>query len=1125
MNKKLSKQNHKILFKRNAIKQLSEEIGVEITLFNDVSKDLIKNIGLRTIDAGITGLNITNNEAYIVYVEGKIGKVSKHDFTDFMATNIILSKNFKVYPFVIIGNKTVLFDGFEELGFEIKIYDFYETINKFENEQPNNEQTDNKLRNYQLNCLKAMNTTKKKKFNICIACGCGKTLIMKEFIKQHKNKTFCVLVPTISLAEQTVEVLKDIGKIGKCFTGHKNELTGKIDVYVYNSFNNKKHYDYMFIDEAHHVVNSENNDNSGIKESYLRTIAKYNPNIRTFNLSATLENYDFKYGFDKAIEEKFLNDYILSFLITNDKFETLIEFRRILFEEYTIIYTNTIKECEDLTDRLKKYFKQPFNCYHSKMSLVEREKVLSNFKKFGGTIISVNALGEGINIPIIKNCILYNRRYSKINIAQILGRALRKCPEKGNYSRLIVLSNYEDSKQYLRRILESLAESYEDKMEYINKFVEFKNYEQLDVKIPDFVYEVIKQTIIRTDDKCLSDMVKDYITKFGEIDKSKNILKIDINKEAYKIPEKDFVYQFKGVKFSLGAKLYTLRYRKDNLKKEIEILFNRQIIPTNEAKEKLKINEPSNIEKLKNWIETHDKKPRTNKKGGVSDEENILGRLTEKIYITHQPVEIFNLIVQKYGFLPNSTEYAVERYTKFLNNELTEKEEGNIKKSVSKVLKTIEKNKTPIIMRNSLAGCKTPDEAAVFMADKLEKKENNYNIYSEKEKFDIICEYFEKDVAKIPKTSILSWVKTMRNGNLSKNLYKHILLKYKDNNDIIQKILPPKYKFVEKYKFTILKKYITTYGKLPTETNNHEIIYKGWKYNPYSLLATLKRELKKDLENEILKSDVDNIIELSECVKQELETLKDVELVELEQHEVVKSKTTNDIIKNLNIINVNDINNNTTTDINKEELRNKISEFKVVDDLDILQDTELTDQDIDALKVKINSYKTICDEIIIRHKIVDRLKERVQFISKNVFDEINVDVERTQNGNYNFKFKNPTIGSFNIKAGFIVWVMRQHNLINFSKRLGNLKTVSFKGYNINIYNICSYIKRYSKIYSNIISELVIPSEILDSYDLMKNKEYWLDRINDVKNPVIKNNLLIYLQFIYEKFKFPNDTKK
>lgn len=188
-------------------------------------------------------------------------------------------------------------------------------------------------------------------WEINAACGTGKTISFKRLISYFiENSTFdeyLILVPQISLAEQTVQVfnneylikneIKNKSILPSIYTNtfytnsdfiHENN-NSNVSICVYNSINRfieyfenkfeQKGIDspklLIIIDEAHHILNSESK--SEIDENdynnYISLINNFMLNHIHYSFSATLINtnneYRINYPLPKAINDGILTNY------------------------------------------------------------------------------------------------------------------------------------------------------------------------------------------------------------------------------------------------------------------------------------------------------------------------------------------------------------------------------------------------------------------------------------------------------------------------------------------------------------------------------------------------------------------------------------------------------------------------------------------------------------------------------------------------------------------------------------------------------------------------------------------------------------------------------------------------
>lgn len=146
-----------------------------------------------------------------------------------------------------------------------------------------------------------------------------------------------------------------------------------------------------------------------------------------------------------------------------------------------------------------------------------------------------------------------------------------------------------------------------------------------------------------------------------------------------------------------------------------------------------------------------------------------------------------------------------------------------------------------------------------------------------------------------------------------------------------------------------------------------------------------------------------------------------------------------------------------------DEIRKQIKNFKIVD---FVLEEKLNDDEILMLKVT----KDNCDQIIIENNLTERLKNIIKNIDVfELFEQL--ELEKTNNG-YNVKFKTPaTLENFTSRCALIVWYMSKNKLVDFPDKIN--KVFMFKGHEIRLQNLCSYVNKYSKIFKKIVCEIQI----------------------------------------------------
>ena len=185
----------------------------------------------------------------------------------------------------------------------------------------------------------------------------------------------------------------------------------------------KLRFDAVFVDEAHHPLPP-----------------KLPKRKQLFQFSATLEKeegIDFQYTMGKAIEDEVLCDYDITVpaVIAHHAYVCLADlllkqagrFRRVL------AYCNTVAEAKRFQMVLKELGLAAWHI-NAKTGWKQRKRVVDEFtgslQKPVHVLVTVEVLGEGINIPNADTCMFVEPRNSYRSIIQAIGRVLRHHPAK-----------------------------------------------------------------------------------------------------------------------------------------------------------------------------------------------------------------------------------------------------------------------------------------------------------------------------------------------------------------------------------------------------------------------------------------------------------------------------------------------------------------------------------------------------------------------------------------------------------------------------------------------------------------------------------------------------------------------
>ena len=233
-----------------------------------------------------------------------------------------------------------------------------------------------------------------------------------------------IIVPLRALLDQFAPDFLGFCKVG---TGHNKridfESKGFIAVTDSVHLLEKVKFDSVFMDEAHHPLPAKLPKS---RELY-RFSATYGEDV----------NVDFQYPMGKAIEDGVLCDYDITVpvLTAHHAYVCLADlllkqagkFRRVL------AYCNSVAAAKRFRMVLKEV---GLGAWHinGNTPLKRRNAVIEEFagalQKPVHILVTVEVLGEGINIPNADTCMFVEPRRSYRSIVQAIGRVLRHHPEK-----------------------------------------------------------------------------------------------------------------------------------------------------------------------------------------------------------------------------------------------------------------------------------------------------------------------------------------------------------------------------------------------------------------------------------------------------------------------------------------------------------------------------------------------------------------------------------------------------------------------------------------------------------------------------------------------------------------------
>lgn len=330
-------------------------------------------------------------------------------------------------------------------------------------------------RNYQLDIVKQYNNS--KRFIISLPCGMGKTYTSFLIAKSFDNIIF--FAPTRELCIQTLDYFSALLVDYKCYLvssdgernpnkinlSKKNLLVSTFDSCdVINILVKKLKDPFIIIDEFHNLSKNDIYNkkypfydllHSNFKILFLSATPKYLDNKEVFG------NKIYKYDWNKAIENKYindfeiilpsdsytninLNDFISLFNIDNknidqSEYEHIIKMyfiiRNLLFNGNIkcIIYlldTNVASKCATIIQWMSLLFKRQMitNIIDYRTDKNSRKIILDNFANNSeiNILLNVHVLDEGIDVPACDSVFITNPSYNIQNIVQRMSRCNRR---------------------------------------------------------------------------------------------------------------------------------------------------------------------------------------------------------------------------------------------------------------------------------------------------------------------------------------------------------------------------------------------------------------------------------------------------------------------------------------------------------------------------------------------------------------------------------------------------------------------------------------------------------------------------------------------------------------------------
>eukprot|EP00438_Fugacium_kawagutii_P022259 Skav227701 [mRNA] locus=scaffold1635:78713:83912:+ [translate_table: standard] len=278
--------------------------------------------------------------------------------------------------------------------------------------------SDPPLRQCQLDCLAACAQGARV---IEMACGSGKTRVIKELVSNTSGRVL-ITVPLRALLDQFAPDFPGFCKVGM---GHNKNINldarGFIAVTDSVHLLKKVKFDSIFVDEGHHPLPT-----------------KLPKTAELYQFSATHKHEpEFRYTMGEAIEDGVLCDYDITVpaLTAHHAYVCLADllvkqaghFRRVL------AYCNSVSAAKRFRMVLRELGLAAWHI-NGKTPLKKRTAAIEEFagalQKPVHVLVTVEVLGEGINIPNADTCMFVEPRQSYRSIIQAIGRVLRHHPAK-----------------------------------------------------------------------------------------------------------------------------------------------------------------------------------------------------------------------------------------------------------------------------------------------------------------------------------------------------------------------------------------------------------------------------------------------------------------------------------------------------------------------------------------------------------------------------------------------------------------------------------------------------------------------------------------------------------------------
>lgn len=320
----------------------------------------------------------------------------------------------------------------------------------------------------QIKGIKSVNTGKD-----CILqsqSGTGKTatylLGVMNRLDENKKLQGIIITPTRELSEQVFNVAKNISKktkikITKCIGGNnmykniqnlKNSnlaigTIGRINHLMEENKINFHSLKFFVIDEADDVLSDGvskklRNIFNSLTDATQMCLISATLSSNVFNLSKKMMHDPIKILLKKnEIAVDLISQFYLDVELEEYKFDVLLDLYNLISTSQAIIFCNTIRKVNWLTEKLKE---QNFSItsIHGKMTQDERNEIVKDFRD-GKTrlLLTTDLLARGIDIPQVNLVINYDLPQNKETYIHRIGR----CGRFGKKGISISMVKMEDS--------------------------------------------------------------------------------------------------------------------------------------------------------------------------------------------------------------------------------------------------------------------------------------------------------------------------------------------------------------------------------------------------------------------------------------------------------------------------------------------------------------------------------------------------------------------------------------------------------------------------------------------------------------------------------------------------------